>query len=222
MKETPSDAFLVSHKLLHRAGFIRQLGVGFYILMPLGLRVLRKIEKIIDEELQAIGCQRTQMPMIMSAQLWKKTGRWDEGGDELFRLKDRKGGDFCIGPTHEEAFTSHVASLVSSPKSLPLRLYQVGSKFRDERRPRFGLLRAREFVMKDLYSFDATTADALTTYSEVSCAYDNIFSRLGVPFVKVDADSGAIGGKLSQEYHFTASAGEDCLLVCDSSSSSSS
>lgn len=182
--------------------------------MPLGLRTISKITKVIDEEMEAVGGTKLSMPKMLPKELWERTGRWNDMGNELIRLKDRKGEDFCLAPTHEEVITSLVAAGVSSKKHLPLRLYQIGDKYRDEARPRFGLLRGREFIMKDMYSFDATQAEAMSTYQEVRVAYHNIMRRLCIPYAVAEADSGNIGGNLSHEFHALTDVGEDSLLYC--------
>jgi len=214
LHEVPADATTKSHQLLLKAGYIRQLSSGHYTMLPLGMRVLRKIEAIVDEEMQRAGSQRIDLPIMMSRQLWEATGRWESTGSELFRLKDRNGNEFCVGPTHEEAITALVAAEVTSYKQLPLRLHQIGRKFRDEGRPRGGLLRAREFVMKDMYSFDIDHDAAHETYKEVLEAYRRVFKRMQLPAVQVEADSGNIGGSLSHEYHVISPVGEDTLLQC--------
>ncbi|CAG8782846.1 20343_t:CDS:2, partial [Gigaspora rosea] len=200
-----------SHKLMIRAGLIRQSSSGVYSLLPFALRSIERIEKIIDQEMRNIGAQKLSLPILLSANMWKRTGRWDTTGSEvgsridpiegLFKLKDRKTSDFCLAPTHEEEITQLVANDVFSYRQLPLRLYQIGRKFRDEMRPRAGLLRGREFIMKDLYTFDTTEEAALETYEEVNEAYNKIFSRIGLPFVIAEADTGNIGGTKSHEYH---------------------
>ncbi|KAI8882178.1 prolyl-tRNA synthetase [Backusella circina FSU 941] len=205
-----------SHSILLKGGFVRQSGAGIYSLLPLGLRTIEKIEHIIDQEMQAIASQKLSLPVLLPTEGWKKTGRWDGAKGEFFRLQDRKQVDLLLAPTHEEEITSLVAGELRSPKQLPIRLYQIGRKYRDELRPRAGLLRGREFIMKDLYSFDATVEDAYKTYEEVAGAYRNIFTRLGVPFVVAEADSGNIGGSKSHEYHLISSVGEDTLLTCSS------
>lgn len=191
---------------------------GIYSYLPLGMRTLAKITRIVDEEMESVGGQKLNMPKLLPRELWEKTGRWNDMGSELVRLKDRKGEDFCLAPTHEEVITSLVASGVNSVKQLPMRLYQIGDKYRDEARPRFGLLRAREFVMKDMYSFDETKEGAMRTYEEVRGAYDRVMKRLEIPYAVAEADSGNIGGNLSHEFHALASIGEDSLLCCPSSS----
>ncbi|CAG8527983.1 14724_t:CDS:2 [Cetraspora pellucida] len=202
------------HQLMIRAGLIRQSSSGVYSLLPFALRSLEKIEKIIDQEMRNIGAQKLSLPVLLSANMWKKTGRWNTTGSELFKLKDRKASDFCLAPTHEEEITQLIASDVFSYRQLPLRLYQTGKKFRDEMRPRAGLLRGREFIMKDLYTFDVTEEAALKTYEEVNEAYKKIFTRIGLPFVIAEADTGNIGGTKSHEFHFLSPAGEDLILSC--------
>ncbi|KAF7723352.1 hypothetical protein EC973_002100 [Apophysomyces ossiformis] len=187
---------------------------GIYSLLPLGLRTVEKLERIIDEEMTAIGCQKLSLPTLLPPENWKKTGRWSGAKGEFFRLKDRKDSEMLLAPTHEEEITNLVASELRSSKQLPIRLYQIGRKYRDELRPRAGLLRGREFVMKDLYTFDASVEDAFTTYNDVSNAYSKIFLRIGVPFVVAEADSGNIGGSRSHEYHLLSNVGEDTLLTC--------
>ncbi|GAA5813182.1 hypothetical protein MFLAVUS_006656 [Mucor flavus] len=203
-----------SHGLLLKAGFVRQSGPGIYSLLPLGLRTVEKIERIIDQEMQAIGSQKLSLPMLLNPEGWKKTGRWEGSKGEFFRLKDRKEADLLLAPTHEEEITQLVATELRSSKQLPIRLYQIGRKYRDELRPRAGLLRGREFIMKDLYSFDSTVGDAFKAYDDVAVAYKNIFTRIGVPFVVAEADSGNIGGTKSHEYHIISTVGEDTLLTC--------
>ncbi|RUS22921.1 hypothetical protein BC937DRAFT_94918, partial [Endogone sp. FLAS-F59071] len=205
---------VASHQLMLRAGFIRQSASGVYSLLPFALRTLEKLERIIEEEMRAIDAQKLSLPILLSSEAWKQTGRWESSGGELFRLKDRKHADFLLAPTHEEEITQLVANEVTSHRQLPLRLYQIGRKYRDEMRPRSGLLRGREFVMKDLYTFDATEEEAASTYEDVRRAYTRIFKRIGVPFAVADADTGNIGGTKSHEYHFTSQVGEDSLLVC--------
>ncbi|CAG8545404.1 14893_t:CDS:2 [Funneliformis mosseae] len=211
-KENEQDG--KSHRLMIRAGLIRQSSSGVYSLLPLALRSLNKIEKIIDLEMTNIGAQKLSLPNLLSANAWKRTGRWESAGSELFRLKDRKESEFCLAPTHEEEITLLVGHEVASYRQLPLRLYQLGRKYRDEMRPRYGLLRGREFIMKDLYTFDVSEEDALRTYEEVSIAYKKIFEKIGVPFVIADADSGNIGGTKSHEFHFLSPVGEDLILTC--------
>ncbi|OQR90819.1 prolyl-tRNA synthetase [Achlya hypogyna] len=213
-KEVPADAAIPSHQLLVRAGMIRKTSNGIYMMLPLAGRVLAKLEAIIDKHMAAIGCSKLSMPCLLTADLWKETGRWESSGPELFRVHDRRDVAHCLGPTHEEVFTSLVASTVSSPKQLPLRLYQIGRKYRDEIRPRFGLLRAKEFVMKDAYTFDLDRAGAETTYHLMVDAYHKILHALRLPIAQVEADTGNIGGSLSHEFHVLSGFGEDALLSC--------
>nr|CAD7438110.1 unnamed protein product [Timema bartmani] len=196
-------------------GIIRQASTGTFYLLPLGERALQKLIKIVDKEMQGIGAQKLLLPLLTSGELWKITGRWDTAGPELFTLRDRHDRDYVLSPTHEEAITELIASSPQmSHRSLPLRLYQVTNKFRDEMKPRSGLLRGKEFLMKDLYTFDTTPQAAEETYNAVCNAYDNIFRRIGVGYVKVMGDSGMIGGSLSHEYHYPVNVGEDQLLIC--------
>ncbi len=204
-----------SHKLLVKAGYIRQTNLGIYNYLPFGLRVLDKIEGLVDVAMKSVGGQKVAMPLLLSANNWKKTGRWETTGEELFRLKDRHDVDHCLSPTHEEVVTELVAQNVFSHRDLPLSLYQIGKKYRDERRPRFGPMRAREFIMKDMYSFDKSIDDARETYELVRDAYHNIFKALELNYVEVEADSGNIGGNLSHEFHVLSSVGEDAILSCD-------
>ncbi|PKC08898.1 prolyl-tRNA synthetase [Rhizophagus irregularis] len=197
-----------------RAGLIRRSSSGMYSLLPLALRSLDKIERIIDFEMTSIGAQKLSLSILLSASTWKQTGRWKSAGSELFRLKDRKGSEYCLAPTHEEEITQLVGHEIASYRQLPLRLYQIGKKYRDEMRPRYGLLRGREFIMKDFYTFDTSEEAALRTYEEVLIAYKNIFNKIGVPFVIADADSGNIGGTKSHEFHFLSQVGEDMILTC--------
>ncbi|KAG2181151.1 hypothetical protein INT43_008733 [Umbelopsis isabellina] len=214
-KVSASNADAVaSHSLMLKAGFIRQSSSGIYSMLPMGLRTLEKIENVIDEEMKAIGGQRLALPLVLSSELWKKTGRWDKMGGELFKLQDRKESDLLLAPTHEEEITHIVANELSSYRQLPIRLFQIGRKYRDEMRPRSGLLRGREFTMKDLYTFDESIETASVTYDEVQGAYQRIFERIGVPFAVAEADTGNIGGFRSHEYHVLSSVGEDSLLTC--------
>ncbi|MCH8311353.1 MAG: proline--tRNA ligase [Nitrospinae bacterium] len=216
LKESPADAEVVSHKLMVRAGMIRQVASGIYSILPLGLRVLRKVEQIIREEMNRIDGQETFLPSIQPAELWQESGRWDFYGKELLRFKDRHGREFCYGPTHEEIITDIVRKEVKSYKKLPLILYQIQTKFRDEVRPRYGIMRGREFMMKDAYSFHADDASARETYQKMAGAYANIFKRCGLRFKMVEADSGTIGGNLSHEFAVLAESGEDHIGFCDS------
>jgi len=215
MKETPSDAEVISHKLMFRAGMIRKVATGIYTYLPLGLRALRKVETIIREEMDGAGAQEILMPMVQPSDLWIESGRWDYYGKELLRLKDRNERGYCLGPTHEEIVTDLVRKEVRSYRDLPLVLYQVQTKFRDEIRPRFGVMRAREFIMKDAYSFDRDDAAALESYEKMYQAYTRIFSRCGLEFKAVEADTGSIGGSASHEFMVLAETGEDLLLSCN-------
>jgi prolyl-tRNA synthetase len=215
LKEDPAEAELASHRLLLRAGMIRKTAAGIYSYLPLGWRVIRKIEQIVREEMDAIGSQELLLPIVQPAELWHESGRWDAYGPELARLTDRAGRDFCLGPTHEEIITSLVRSEVRSYRELPLSLYQVNMKFRDEIRPRFGLLRGREFIMKDAYSFHSSQESLQEHYDAMGRAYARICERLGLVFRPVEADSGQIGGKVTTEYMALADAGEAALVYCD-------
>jgi prolyl-tRNA synthetase len=212
LKEAPSDAEIVSHKLMMRAGMIKRLGSGIYTYMPLGLRVIRKVEAIIREEMNNAGAIELLMPMVQPAELWQETGRWDKMGPELLRLKDRHGRDFALQPTSEEVVTDVVRNEVKSYRQLPLNFYHIQTKFRDERRPRFGLMRGREFTMKDAYSFDRDVEGMQKSYETMFNAYVKIFTRFGLKFRAVAADNGAIGGTGSHEFHVIASTGEDALV----------
>ncbi|KAK3813186.1 MAG: hypothetical protein J3Q66DRAFT_442415 [Benniella sp.] len=205
-----------SQQLLLRAGMMRQSSSGIYSILPYGQRILDKIEAIIDDELENIGCQKLSLPNLLTAENWKKTGRWESTGQEMFKVKDRKGADFLLAPTHEEEVTTLIAKEVQSYRQLPIRVYQVGRKFRDELRARSGLLRGKEFLMKDLYTFDVTEEEALKTYDEVVLAYRRIMKRLGVPYAVAEADTGNIGGTHSHEFHILSRVGEDSLLSCAS------
>jgi prolyl-tRNA synthetase len=216
-RETPAEAEVVSHRLMLRAGLIRQLARGIYTWMPLGLRVLRKVEKIVREEMNAAGAIELEMPSVQPAELWQESGRWEEYGPELLRLKDRHQRDFCIGPTHEEVVSDIVRQEVRSYRQLPLNLYQIQTKFRDEIRPRFGVMRAREFVMKDAYSFHADPESLERTYRAMIDCYTRIFTRLGLKFRAVAADTGTIGGTGSHEFHVLADSGEDAIAYCPGS-----
>jgi prolyl-tRNA synthetase len=214
LKENPSEAEAVSHKLLLRAGMIRKLASGIYNYLPLGLRVLRKVERIVREEMNRAGAQEVLMPAVQPSELWHESGRWQIYGKELLRFHDRHGRDCCFGPTHEEVITDLVRKEVHSYRQLPLNLYQIQVKFRDEVRPRFGLIRGREFIMKDAYSFDADEAGAEACYGRMYDAYNRIFSRCGLSFKVVEADSGPIGGSFSHEFMVLADTGEDLLASC--------
>ncbi|MGX5730486.1 proline--tRNA ligase [Pseudoxanthomonas beigongshangi] len=210
-KETPADAELVSHQLMLRAGMIRKLAAGLYTWSPLGLRVLRKVETVVREEMNRAGAIEMVMPTIQPRELWDESGRWDKFGDQLLKLKDRKEQEFCYSPTAEEAVTEFARQELNSYKQLPVNFYQIQTKFRDEIRPRFGVMRAREFIMKDAYSFHLTDEDLVREYRNMHAAYTRIFTRLGLDFRAVQADSGAIGGDASQEFHVLAESGEDAL-----------
>jgi prolyl-tRNA synthetase len=216
LKETPSDAEVVSHQLMLRAGMIRKVAAGIYDYLPLGLRSLRKVEQIVREEMDRAGAHEVLMPMVVPAELWQESGRWQQYGKELLRLKDRKQGEFCLGPTHEEVITDIVRNDVRSYRQLPLNLYQIQTKFRDEIRPRFGLMRGREFIMKDAYSFDMDDAGADLSYDRMYQAYRRIFERCGLKFRAVEADTGNIGGSSSHEFMVLAASGEDEIVSCDS------
>jgi len=217
LRETPADAEVISHRLMLRAGMIRQLARGIYTWMPLGLRVLRKVESIVRAEMNAAGAIELSMPAVQPAELWQESARWEQYGPELLRVKDRHQRDFCIGPTHEEVVSDVVRQEVKSYRQLPLNLYQIQTKFRDEIRPRFGVMRAREFVMKDAYSFHADRASLERTYREMVECYSRIFTRLGLKFRAVAADTGSIGGTGSHEFHVLADSGEDAIAYCPDS-----
>jgi prolyl-tRNA synthetase len=217
LKEAPSDAEVVSHKLMVRAGLIRKLSAGVYNYLPLGLKVIRKVENIIREEMNQAGAIELLMPMIQPAELWQETGRWEKMGPELLRIKDRHDRDFLIQPTSEEVITDLARNEIKSYKQLPINFYQIQTKFRDERRPRFGIMRGREFSMKDAYSFDRDTDGLKKSYQIMFDAYTRIFKRMGLKFRAVTADNGAIGGSGSQEFHVIADTGEDAIVYCPSS-----
>lgn len=210
-KETPADAELVSHQLMLRAGMLRKLAAGLYTWSPLGLRVLRKVETVVRQEMDAAGAIEMQMPTIQPAELWRETGRWDKFGDQLLKITDRKEAQYCYSPTAEEAVTDFARQELNSYKQLPVNFYQIQTKFRDEIRPRFGVMRAREFLMKDAYSFHISDEDLVREYYNMHAAYTRIFTRLGLQFRAVQADSGAIGGDASQEFHVLADSGEDAI-----------
>ena len=216
-KETPSDAVVISHQLMLRAGMIRKLASGLYTWLPMGLRIMRKAEAIVREEMNAAGALEVLMPSIQPAELWQESGRWEEYGPELLRLKDRHGREFCVGPTHEEVITDLCRNELNSYKQLPINLYQIQTKFRDEIRPRFGLMRGREFIMKDAYSFHADNASLQVTYDRMHQAYCNVFTRLGLNFRPVEADNGSIGGAGSHEFHVLAESGEDDIVFSNGS-----
>jgi prolyl-tRNA synthetase len=211
VKETPADAEIISHQLMIRAGLIRKLAAGLYSWLPLGLRVLRKVEKITRKEMEKAGALEVLMPALQPAELWQETGRWEKYGPELARLKDRHDRDFCLGPTHEEIITDLARNELKSYKQLPITFYQIQTKFRDEIRPRFGVMRCREFIMKDAYSFHLDQASLQETYDVMYRAYTNIFNYLGLKFRAVIADSGSIGGAVSHEFHVLADSGEDAI-----------
>lgn len=214
LRDNPRDADVVSHQLMARSGMLRKHAAGIYSYLPLMTRSYHKLTRIMREELDGIGWQEIIMPFVVPAELWKESGRWELYGKELCRLKDRKQGDFCLGPTHEEVVTDVVRSQVTSHKQLPLTLYQITAKFRDEVRPRFGIMRGREFTMMDGYSFHNDRADLDRHYDEICGAYERIFKRAGLNFVRVEADTGAIGGSGSHEFHVLAESGEDLILFC--------
>ncbi len=214
LKEIPAEAEVISHKLMLRAGMIRKLAAGIYSYLPLGLRVLRKVESIVREEMNRAGAQEVILPMVQPAELWEESGRWERYGKELLRFKDRHERDYCLGPTHEEVITDLVRREVRSYRDLPLNLYQVQTKFRDEIRPRFGLMRGREFIMKDGYSFDVDEKASESTYLTMYEAYQSIFRRLGLEFRAVEADTGTIGGSFSHEFMVIADTGEDTIVTC--------
>ncbi|MFS8933109.1 prolyl-tRNA synthetase [Cupriavidus taiwanensis] len=217
LKEAPADAEIVSHKLMMRAGMIKKLGAGIYNYMPIGLRVIRKVENIVREEMNRAGAVELSMPVIQPAELWQETGRWDKMGPELLRLKDRHERDFAVQPTSEEVVTDIARSEIRSYKQLPVNFYQIQTKFRDERRPRFGIMRGREFTMKDAYSFDRDTDGLRKSYENMYDAYVRIFRRFGLEFRAVAADNGAIGGSGSHEFHVIAETGEDAIVYCPTS-----
>ncbi len=217
LKEAPADAEIVSHKLMTRAGFIKKLGAGLYNYMPMGLRTIRKVENIIRDELNKAGCVELVMPVVQPAELWQETGRFEKMGDELLRFKDRHDRDFVIQPTAEEVVTDIARQELRSYRQLPKNFYQIQTKFRDERRPRFGIMRGREFTMKDAYSFDRDVESAGKTYDGMFAAYTRIFERLGLQFRAVAADTGAIGGDRSHEFQVIADTGEDAIVYCPTS-----
>jgi prolyl-tRNA synthetase len=217
LKETPSDAVVISHQLLLRAGMIRKLASGLYTWLPLGLRALRKAEAIVRDEMSKAGALEVLMPAIQPAELWQESGRWEQYGPELLRLKDRHQRDFCVGPTHEEVITDLARNELNSYKQLPINFFQIQTKFRDEIRPRFGLMRGREFLMKDAYSFHLSQDSLQETYDRMHQAYCNVFTRLGLNFRPVQADTGSIGGTGSHEFHVLADSGEDDIAFSDSS-----
>jgi prolyl-tRNA synthetase len=216
VKETPSDAEIISHQLMLRAGLVRKLAAGLYTWLPTGLRVLRKVEQIVREEMDRSGAQEISMPVVQPAELWRESGRWEEYGAELLRFSDRHQRDFCLGPTHEEVITDLLRNEIKSYKQLPVNFYQIQTKFRDEIRPRFGIMRAREFLMKDAYSFHLDQESLQATYEVMHATYSAIFTRLGLDFRPVIADTGTIGGSASHEFHVLADSGEDAIAFSDS------
>ena len=217
LRDMPKEAEVVSHKILLRGGYVKQSAAGIYSYLPLGYKIIKKIENIIREELDKIGCSELLMPALQSKDLWVESGRWEAYGKELMRLKDRHERDFCLGPTHEEIVTSIVRDFINSYKKLPLALYQIQTKFRDEFRPRFGLMRGREFIMKDLYTFHATSEDLDEWYLKVRKAYQNILDRMELHYRIVSADSGNIGGSSSEEFMILCDIGEDTIVYSDES-----
>ncbi|HUY84863.1 MAG TPA: proline--tRNA ligase, partial [Steroidobacteraceae bacterium] len=215
LKEVPAEAEVVSHRLMLRAGMIRRLAAGLYTWMPIGLRTLRKVERIIREEMDRAGALELSMPTVQPAELWQESGRWNAFGPELLRFKDRHDREFAYGPTHEEVITDIARRELRSYRQLPVNFYQIQTKFRDEIRPRFGVMRAREFLMKDAYSFHADEASLAQGYRAMYEAYSRIFTRLGLKFRAVQADSGSIGGNASQEFHVLADSGEDAIAFSD-------
>src|SRR6188768_2755244 len=216
LKEAPSEAEVPSHIFMVRGGYLRKVAAGIYSFLPLGWRVVKKVERIIREEMDRAGASEVFLPAVIPAELWKESGRWQNYGDQLLRFKDRKGGDFVIGPTHEEVICALVRSDVRSWRQLPLNLYQIGTKFRDELRPRAGLMREREFIMKDGYSFHVDEKDTQRKYQNMYDAYTRIFKRCGLAFRAVEADTGNIGGSTSHEFQVLTETGEDALVACDS------
>lgn len=214
LREVPAEAEIDSHKLMLRAGMIRKMAAGIYNYMPIGLKVLKNIEEIVREEMNTAGAQEFLASAVLPAELWQESGRWDVYGDEMFRLKDRNNRDFCLGPTHEEVFTDIARNEIKSYKQLPVNLYQIQTKYRDERRPRFGIMRSREFIMKDAYSFDKDQAGLDVSYDKMHDAYVKIFNRCGIDAKCVEADSGAIGGANSAEFMVKSEVGEDDVVFC--------
>ena len=217
LKDTPQDAEVISHQLMLRSGMIRRVSSGIYTWLPIGLKVLKKVENIVREEMDATGAQEVLMPMVQPKELWEETQRWEKMGPELLRIQDRHERDFCLGPTHEEVITDLIRNNLKSYKELPLNLYQIQTKFRDEVRPRYGVMRGREFLMKDSYSFNLNEESLNESYLAMKEAYKKILDRLGLKFKIVKADSGAIGGDASEEFHVLADNGEDTIAVSDSS-----
>ena len=217
LKDAPQEAEVISHKLMLRAGMVRKVASGIYTWLPMGLKVLRKIENIVREEMDASGAQEVLMPMVQPKELWDETNRWEKMGPELLRIQDRHKRDFCLGPTHEEVITDLIRNNVKSYKELPLNIYQIQTKFRDEVRPRYGVMRGREFLMKDSYSFNIDKACLEETYLTMRNAYKKVLERMNLDYKIVSADSGAIGGDASEEFHVLAETGEDTIAVSDSS-----
>ena len=217
LKDAPQEAEVISHKLMLRAGMVRKVASGIYTWLPLGLKVLRKIENIVREEMDTSGAQEVLMPMVQPKELWDETNRWEKMGPELLRIKDRHDRDFCLGPTHEEVITDLIRNNVKSYKELPLNIYQIQTKFRDEVRPRYGVMRGREFLMKDSYSFNIDESCLEETYLTMRNTYKKVLERMGLEYKIVSADSGAIGGDASEEFHVLAETGEDTIAVSDSS-----
>ena len=217
LKDTPQDAEVISHQLMLRSGMIRKITSGIYTWLPIGLKVLRKVENIVREEMDASGAQEVLMPMVQPKELWEETKRWEKMGPELLRIQDRHERDFCLGPTHEEVITDIIRNNIKSYKELPLNLYQIQTKFRDEVRPRYGVMRGREFLMKDSYSFNLNEESLNESYLAMKETYKKILDRLGLKFKIVKADSGAIGGDASEEFHVLADNGEDTIAISDSS-----
>ncbi|MBU0536948.1 MAG: proline--tRNA ligase, partial [Gammaproteobacteria bacterium] len=216
-KETPADAEVISHQLMLRAGMIRKLATGLYTWLPMGLRVLRKVENIVRQEMDRSGAMEVMMPVVQPAELWEESGRWEQYGAELLRIGDRHNRAFCLGPTHEEVITDLIRNEIKSYKQLPANFYQIQTKFRDEIRPRFGVMRSREFIMKDAYSFHNDQESLQATYDVMHATYTRIFTRLGLDFRPVIADTGSIGGSGSHEFHVLASSGEDDIAFSDTS-----
>src|SRR5437588_600985 len=215
LKETPAEAEIISHKLLLRAGLIRKLTGGLYTFLPLGLRVLRKVEQIVREEMNRAGALEVLMPALQPPEIWQKSGRYETAKDVLFKVRDRAKKEWVLGPTHEEVITTLVAGEINSYRQLPKNFYQIQTKFRDEIRPRFGLMRAKEFIMKDAYSFDATDPAAQASYRKMYDAYASIFQRCGLKTVPVEADTGVMGGEFSHEFMVPAQTGENEIVLCD-------
>src|SRR5688500_8333726 len=216
LKETPAEAEIVSHKLLLRAGLIRKLSGGLYIFMPLGLRALRKVEQIVREEMDRAGALEVLMPALQPTEIWQQSGRYETAADVLFKVRDRAKREWLLGPTHEEVITTLVSAELSSYRQLPKNFYQIQTKFRDEIRPRFGLMRAKEFIMKDAYSFDVSDEAAQASYQKMYDAYVRIFARCGLKAMPVEADTGVMGGKFSHEFMVPAETGESDVAFCES------